>query len=77
MTVGLDLNRTIASLLRDLASVQTSAQRRWGYKRAASTVLRLDAPIQEFVNADVTLRKIPNIGPSSARVILEVLRTGG
>jgi len=73
---GLDLNRQIASLLRDLASVQKSTQSKWGYKRAASTVLNLEEPIERFLQPDGTLRKIPNIGPSSSRVILEVLRTG-
>jgi putative hydrolase len=73
---GLDLNRQIASLLRDLASVQKSTQSKWGYKRAASAVLNLEEPIESFLQPDGTLRKIPNIGPSSTRVILEVLRTG-
>jgi histidinol phosphatase-like PHP family hydrolase len=73
---GLDLNRLIASLLRDLASVQKSTQSKWGYKRAASAILALEEPIETFVQPDGTLRKIPNIGPSSTRVILEVLRTG-
>jgi putative hydrolase len=77
MTVpGLDLNRQIASLLRDLAAVQQSTQSKWGYKRAASAVLNLEEPIEGFLQPDGTLRKIPNIGPSSSRVILEVLRTG-
>jgi hypothetical protein len=73
---GLDANRQIASLLRDLASVQKSTQSKWGYKRAASAVLNLEEPIETFLQPDGTLRKIPNIGPSSSRVILEVLRTG-
>src|SRR5256885_13890119 len=73
---GLDTNGLIAGLLRDLAAVQKSTQSRWGYKRAAQAVLALDEPIELFLQADGTLRKIPNIGPSSTRVILEVLRTG-
>jgi histidinol phosphatase-like PHP family hydrolase len=73
---GLDLNRQIASLLRDLAAVQKSTQSKWGYKRAASAILQLEEPIQKFLQPDGTLRKIPNIGPSSTRVILEVLHTG-
>jgi histidinol phosphatase-like PHP family hydrolase len=74
---ALDTNRRIASLLRDLASVQSSTQSKWGYKRAAATILNLDEPIETYLLPDGTLRKIPNIGPSSTRVILEVLRTGG
>jgi putative hydrolase len=72
----LDSNRRIAALLRDLASVQKSTQSKWGYKRAASSILNLDEPIESYVQPDGTLRKIPNIGPSSTRVILEVLQTG-
>jgi histidinol phosphatase-like PHP family hydrolase len=71
-----DSNALIAGLLRDLAAVQTSTQSRWGYRRAAAAVQALEAPIESFVQPDGTLRKIPNIGPSSTRVILEVLRTG-
>jgi histidinol phosphatase-like PHP family hydrolase len=48
----------------------------WGYKRAASAILTLEEPIESFLQPDGTLRKIPNIGPSSTRVILEVLQTG-
>ena len=73
---GLDSNGLIAGLLRDLAAVQKSTQSRWGYKRAAQAILALDEPIESFLQPDGTLRKIPNIGPSSTRVILEVLRTG-
>jgi histidinol phosphatase-like PHP family hydrolase len=71
-----DTNSLIAGLLRDLAAVQSSTQSRWGYRRAAATIQDLDVPIETYLAADGTLRKIPNIGPSSARVILEVLRTG-
>ena len=71
-----DTNAVIAGLLRDLAAVQTSTQSRWGYRRAAAAIDGLDAPIESFVQPDGTLRKIPNIGPSSTKVILEVLRTG-
>jgi histidinol phosphatase-like PHP family hydrolase len=71
-----DTNTLIAGLLRDLASVQTSTQSRWGYRRAAAAVSDLDEPIEHYLQPDGTLRKIPNIGPSSTRVILEVLRTG-
>src|SRR5919206_2018162 len=75
-TADKDLNSVIAGLLRDLAAVQKSTQSRWGYKRAASAVINLDVPIESLLQPDGTLKKIPNIGPSSSRVILEVLRTG-
>jgi putative hydrolase len=72
-----DTNILIASLLRDLASVQKSTQSKWGYKRAASAILNLDEPIESLRMPDGTLAKIPNVGPSSLRVVMEVLETGG
>src|SRR5438132_8795057 len=71
-----DTNGLIAALLRDLATVQSSRQSRWGYKRAAAAIRNLDEPIESLVQPDGTLRKIAHVGPSSTRVILEVLRTG-
>lgn len=71
-----DINSVIAGWLRDLAFVQKSPQSRWGYKRAASAVMYLDVPIDTLLKEDGTLGKIPQVGPASTRVILEVLRTG-
>ena len=71
-----DINGVIEGLLRDLAEVQTSTQSRWGYKRAAAAVRSLPEPIDRYLQPNGTLRKIPNIGPSSTKVILEVLRGG-
>jgi putative hydrolase len=73
---GMDLNGKIAALLRDFAAIQKSKQSMRGYKRAASAILALKEPIESLLQPDGTLRKIPNIGPSSTRVILEVLQTG-
>src|SRR5258706_10483470 len=73
---GMDLNGQIAALLRDFAAVQTSKPRMWGYQRAASAILALEEPIATFLQPDGTLRKIPNVGPSSTRIIVEVLQTG-
>src|SRR6266446_6242983 len=73
---GMDMNGKIAALLRDFAAIQKSKQSMWGYKRAASAILALEEPIESLLQPDGTLRKIPNIGPSSTRVILEVLKTG-
>src|SRR5919108_5007206 len=72
-----DTNSLIASLLRDMASVQRSTQSRWGYKRAAAAILNLDRPIESFLKPDGTLEKIRDIGPSSSKIIYEVLKTGG
>jgi putative hydrolase len=73
----IDVNRLVASLLGDMASVQRSKQSQWGYKRAAATVLNLEDPLDAYRLLDGTLRKIPNIGPSSLHIILEVLDSGG
>jgi putative hydrolase len=72
-----DTNLRVAGLLRDLAETQASTQRAWGYKQAASAILGLDDPLERLVQPDGTLAKIPRVGPSSTRVILEVLETGG
>jgi putative hydrolase len=72
----LDTNVRVGALLRELATAQTSQQSRWGYRRAAQAILALDEPLENLLQPDGTLRKIPNVGPSSTRVILEVLRSG-
>jgi len=71
-----DTNLIVAGLLRDLAIAQTSTQRAWGYKQAANAILGLDEPLERLVQPDGTLARIPRIGPSSTRVIQEVLATG-
>jgi putative hydrolase len=71
-----DTNSLVAGLLRDLASIQKSPHSKWGYARAAETIAGLPDPIESFLLKDGTLRKIANVGPSSTRVILEVLQTG-
>lgn len=71
-----DTNSRVAAALRDLAAVQRSPHSMHGYKRAAASVLRLPEPIESYLQPDGTLRKIPNVGPKSEAVILELLRTG-
>src|SRR6478736_3217324 len=73
---SMDMNGTIAALLRDFAAIQKSKPSEWGYKRAAAAILALEEPIESLLQPDGTLRKIPNIGPSSTRVLLEVLESG-
>src|SRR5881398_1809498 len=75
-TSGADMNGRVAALLRDFAAIQKSKQSMWGYKRAAAAILALEEPIESLLQPDGTLRKTPNIGPSSTRIILEVLQTG-
>lgn len=74
---GPDINSIAAALLRDLSVVQVSPHSTWGYKRAAAALLALDEPVENRLQPDGTLRKIPHVGPSSTRIILEVIQTGG
>ena len=76
MRSALDTNAKVGALLRDLAAVQTSQQSKWGYKRAAAAILDLDEPLESLLQSDGSLRKIPHVGPSSLRVVHEVLQTG-
>ena len=76
MKSRLDTNAKVGALLRDLAAVQTSQPSKWGYKRAAQAILELDEPLESLLQPDGTLRKIPHVGPSSLRVIQEVLHSG-
>ena len=49
----------------------------FGYKRAAAAIFSLDTLLTDLKDAVGTLPKIPGIGAGSARVIQEVLETGG
>jgi histidinol phosphatase-like PHP family hydrolase len=71
-----DINAIVAGLLSDMAAVQESRQRQWGYRRAATAIRWLETPLEAMVQADGALSRIPNIGPASTRIILEVLATG-
>ena len=71
-----DTNSRVAAALRDLAAAQSSTQKAWGYKRAAAAILHLDEPLEHLIDADGMMRRIKHVGPSSARVIREILETG-
>jgi putative hydrolase len=72
---GPDLNMIAAGLLHDMAALQGNKQSELGYKRAAKAVIGLPMPVSDLVQAG-TLREVPFIGPSSARVITELVETG-
>ena len=72
-----DVNAVVGGYLRDLAFAQSSQQKMFGYKRAAAAIFALDRPLTDLVGPDGAWPKIPGIGPGSARVIREVLETGG
>lgn len=76
MTAPDDTNSRVAAALRDLAAAQSSTQKAWGYKRAAAAILDLDTPLERLRAADGTLPRIKHVGPSSLRVVLEMLDGG-
>jgi histidinol phosphatase-like PHP family hydrolase len=68
-----DINAVIGGLLQDLAALQSDKQKAFAYKRAAAVVFALDASLA----AVSQIPKIPGLGPSSMRVVHEVLDSGG
>jgi histidinol phosphatase-like PHP family hydrolase len=72
----MDVNAVVGGFLRDLAFAQSSQQKMFGYKRAATAILSLDRPLTDLVGPDGALPRIPGIGPGSTRVIREILETG-
>jgi histidinol phosphatase-like PHP family hydrolase len=71
-----DVNAVVGGYLRDLAFAQSSQQKMFGYKRAATAILSLDTPLTDLLGPDGALPRIPGIGPGSTRVIREILETG-
>jgi histidinol phosphatase-like PHP family hydrolase len=72
-----DMNAVVGNLLRDLAYAQPTTPKMFGYKRAAAAIFRLETSLVDLVHESEDLPKISGIGPGSARVIREVLNTGG
>lgn len=71
----LDLNMQAAGLLHDMAALQPEGPSSLGYKRAAKAVVALPLPVADLMRAG-TLREVPFIGPSSARIIAELVEGG-
>ena len=72
-----DINAVVGGLLRDLAFAQPTQPQMFGYKRAAAAIFALEQPLTEMIDEAGALPKIVGIGPGSARVIAEVLDSGG
>lgn len=70
-----DPNITAAGLLYDMAELQGSERARFGYKRAAKAVVGLPVSVADLVEAG-TLGDVPYIGPSSTRIVTELVREG-
>jgi len=71
-----DVNARVWGLLQDLASIQTSKQKRFGYKRAASAVFWLETPLDALQQPDGSFPRIRGLGPASMRVVRDVLESG-
>jgi histidinol phosphatase-like PHP family hydrolase len=72
---GMDVNAIVTGALRDYAAVQRSTPSRWGYKRAAASIRRLERQLPDLIDHG-ELPRIHGIGPASTRIILEVLEHG-
>jgi putative hydrolase len=70
-----DLNLAAAALLHDMAALQPTERREFGYKRAAKAIVYLPMLVSDLV-ASGTLRDVPFVGPSSARIITELVEQG-
>ena len=70
-----DLNMAAAALLYDMAALQSTSRSQFGYKRAAKAIVGLPVSVADLVTAGA-LRDVPFIGPSSAKIITEVVKQG-
>ena len=73
--VNSDFNMAAAALLYDMAALQPTERSQFGYKRAAKAIIGLPVSVADLV-ATGTLRDVEFVGPSSARVITEVVQQG-
>jgi len=70
-----DVNLSAAGLLYDMAALQPPERSQLGYKRAARAIVTLPVDVSELV-ASGRLQEVPFVGPSSARIITELVREG-
>jgi histidinol phosphatase-like PHP family hydrolase len=63
------------ALLHDMAALQPTERSQFGYKRAAKAIIGLPVSVADLVAAG-SLRDVPFVGPSSARIIGELVATG-
>jgi histidinol phosphatase-like PHP family hydrolase len=70
-----DLNIAAAALLYDMAALQSADRSQFGYKRAAKAIVGLPVSVADLVRAG-TLRDVEFVGPSSARIVKELVEQG-
>lgn len=71
-----DFNVVASGLLDDLAAIQSMRQKTFAYGRAAAAILALDRQFPELVTPSGSFPPIAGIGPSSTRVLAELLAHG-
>ena len=70
-----DMNVVAAGFLQDMAAAQTVERSAYGFKRAAKAIVGLDVLVSDLLESGA-LQEIPFVGPSSARIIAEVVAGG-
>ena len=71
-----DRNIVAAGLLHDLAILQSSERSAFGYKRAAKALAAgIDRSVVDLIE-EGALRDVPFVGPSSERVVAELVKSG-
>jgi histidinol phosphatase-like PHP family hydrolase len=71
-----DLNIVAAGLLHDMAGLQGSERSSFGYKRAAKALAAgIDRSVVDLIEEGI-LRDVPFVGPSSERIVRELVKTG-
>lgn len=71
-----DLNIVAAGLLNDMAGLQGSERSSFGYKRAAKALAAgIDRSVIDLIDEGI-LRDVPFVGPSSERIVRELVQTG-
>jgi putative hydrolase len=73
---GRDLNWIAASALLDFGIAHSGKHARIAYRRAARAILALERPIDEVAQDEGGLRSVRSIGPSTERILLEVIEKG-
>jgi histidinol phosphatase-like PHP family hydrolase len=73
--VEADVNVRAAALLYEMAALQKTERSRFGYKRAARSLVALPVSVSDLVAAG-TLREVPFVGPASARIVTEFIELG-
>ena len=67
---------TVAKALSDMASIQTVREKQRAFRQAALAIRGLETSLDTLADASGALPRIPHVGPSSLRIVQEVLTHG-